>query len=174
QRLTKRHTENTEAYRLYLMGRFFWNKRTAEGFEKAIEYFQQAILKDPSYALAYTGLADCYTVLGIPLEEAGLPPKEVMPKARAAALKALAIDDTLAEAHTSLAHIKSVYEWDWRGSEREFKRAIELNPNYATVHHWYALSLSAMGRHDEAIAEIKRALELNPFPLIIKKMGGTT
>src|ERR1700686_4536874 len=134
KQLAKRYTVNPEAYQLYLKGRYFWNKRTKDGLEKGIEYFKQAIEKDPGYALPYTGLADCYhllTTLGV------VSPRESMPKAKAAAMKALEIDATLAETHASLAHLKSSYEWDWVGAEREFKRAIELNPTYATAHHWY-------------------------------------
>jgi TolB-like protein/Tfp pilus assembly protein PilF/predicted Ser/Thr protein kinase len=163
KRLTKRYTANGEAYQEYLKGRYYWNKRTEEGYQKGIEQFQQAIDKDPNYALAYTGLADCYSLLG---RFGGLPPKEAFSKAKAEARKALEIDDQLAEAHNSLARV-IWNDWDWSSAEREFKRAEELNPNYATGHHWYAYFLSDMGRQDEAIAEIKRAQELDPLSLVI-------
>jgi tetratricopeptide (TPR) repeat protein len=166
--LAKRYTENTEAYRLYLKGRYFWNKRTVDGFEKAIEYFQQAINLDPNYALAYSGLADCYALFSAGL----LPPKEAMAKAKAAATKAVEIDDTLSEAHASLASVKHLYDLDWSGAEREFKRAIELNPNYAIAHLWYSHILSAVGRHNEAVAEAKRALELEPVSVLMGKNVG--
>ena len=155
---------NPEAYQLYLEGRYFWNKRTEEGFNKAIQHFEQVIEKDPNYALAYVGLADSYILLG---PNNLLPPKLVYPRAKAAALKALAIDDTLAEAHTSLAFSRLLYDWDWQEAEKGFQRAIELNPNYPTAHHWYAYTLTSLGRMDEAIREIKRAQELDPLSLII-------
>jgi len=165
KRLAKRYTENVEAYQDYLKGRYWWDKKTEEGFKKGIEYFQQAIAKDPIYALAYAGLADCYTGL------AGfgfVPAKEGYPKALEAALKALEIDDKLAEAHASLAFTKSNYDWDWSGAEREFQRAIELNPGYATAHHFYGVALAYMGgRFEAAIAESKQAVELDPLSLII-------
>lgn len=169
RKLTKRHTEDPEAYRLYLRGRFYWNKRTEENFKKGIEFFQQAIEIDPNYALAYAGLADSYILLGY---YSASSPQEVMPKAKAAAVKALALDETLAEAHTSLGYIHYVYEWDWSRAEKEFKRAIKLNPNYATGHHWYAFELSATSRHEEAIAEIRVAQELDPLSLIINTEVG--
>lgn len=162
KQLTKRYTDDTEAYQLYLKGRYYWNKRTPQGIEKAIEYFQQAVEKDPSFALAYVGLADCYVVPAYPL-----PPKEKMPKAKAAAMRALQLDEMLAEAHTTLARVLAVYEWDWTGAEKEFKRAVELNPRYAVAHQWYGGCFDAMGRHDEAIAERKRAQELDPLSLIM-------
>jgi len=153
-----------EAYDLYLRGRFFWNKRTGQGFQQAIEYFQQAIAKDPNYSRAYTGLADSYALLG----GYSLTPRiELMPKARAAALKALELDPGLAEAHTSLALITENFDFDWETAEKEFRRAIELNPNYATAHHWYAEFLSQQGRFAEALAESERARELDPLSLII-------
>ncbi len=164
KRLTKRYTENTEAYQFYLKGRFYWNKRTSEAAKKGIEYFEQAIEKDPNYALAYAGLADSYALLG---GYDVLRPKDSYPRARAAATKALEIDDTLAEAHTSIARIRMAFDWDWLAAEREFKRAIELNPNYATAHHWYGMYLVRMGRFDEALSEIKQAQKLDPLSLII-------
>ncbi len=164
KRLTKRYTENTEAYQAYLKGRYSWNKRTEEGLLKGVDYFQQAIDKDPNYALAYVGLADCYGLLGI----WGPPrPAEAFPRAKAAALKAVEIGDTLGEAHTSLAWINFVFDWDWAGAEREYRRAFELNPSYATAHQWYAHYLMWMGRLEEAKAEMKRAQELDPLSLVI-------
>src|SRR5712692_5618949 len=140
-----------EAYDLYLKGQYFWNKRTVQAFQQGIDYFQQAIAKDPSYARAYAGLADSYALLGA---YSLAPQTEFMPKARAAALKALQIDETLAEAHTALALITENYDWDWQTAEKEYRRAIELNPNYATAHHWYAEYLTWLGRFDEAFREV--------------------
>jgi TolB-like protein/DNA-binding winged helix-turn-helix (wHTH) protein/Tfp pilus assembly protein PilF len=162
KRLTAHVTQNAEAYEFYLKGRYHWNKRTPDGIQKAIESFQQAIEKDPNYALAYAGLADCYHVPANPL-----PPREKMPLARAAATKALQLDDTLVEAHTTLARVFFAYDWDWPAAEKEFKRAIELNPRYAPAHQWYGGHLSATGRFREADAEKKRALELEPLSLIM-------
>ncbi len=162
--LQKRYTSNLEAYRLYLKGRYHWNKRTAKDLQKAVEYFQQVIEMDPSYALAYTGLADCYSLM---TQAWVLPPKEAFPKAKTAARKALEIDEGLAEAHASLAFSRCSYEWDWTGAERGFKRAIELNPGYPTAHHWYAVCLMDMCRFDEALREIRRAQELDPLSLVI-------
>jgi DNA-binding winged helix-turn-helix (wHTH) protein/TolB-like protein/Tfp pilus assembly protein PilF len=162
--LVKRYTENSEAYQLYLKGRYFWNKRTVEGLMKGISYFNEAVEKDQSYALAYVGLADSYSLLS---DYNGLPPNEAYPQAKRAAERALELDDQLAEAHAALAFIKASYDWDWPGAEREYRRAIELNPNYETAHQWYAEYLSGMGRHGEAVAEIRRAREINPLSLII-------
>ncbi|HEV7240646.1 MAG TPA: protein kinase [Thermoanaerobaculia bacterium] len=164
QLLAKRHTTDPRAYELYLKGRFQWNKRNAEGLYKAIEFFNQAIEIDPQYALAYAGLADCYNLLDI---WANLPTRETFPRAKAAAQKALSIDDQLAEAHTSLAYAIHTYEWDWAASEREYKRAIELNPNYATARQWYAEFLTAVGRFDEAEQQGAKALEIDPMSPII-------
>ena len=170
QAIAVRPTANPEAYELYLKGRFLWNKRTGADLRKAIDYFNHAIAKDPNYALAYAGLADCYDLLH---EYSDLSPKESYPKAKAAAIKALELDDTLGEAHTSLAYSLVNYDWDWRSAEREYQRAIQLNPNYATAHQWYAECLSMLGRHTEAIAEIKRAQQLDPLSLIINQgVGG--
>ncbi len=169
RRLTKHDTENTVAYQLYLEGRYFWNKRSEEGFKKALHHFDQAIEADPNYALAYIGLADAYTMLA---DYDWLTPTDACAKAKAAATKALEIDDTLAEGHASLADIRRFYDWDWAGAEREYKRAIELNPNYATAHQWYGEFLSAMGRHDEAIREMKRAEELDPVSVVVKNASG--
>jgi eukaryotic-like serine/threonine-protein kinase len=164
QILSKRPTSDPRAYELYLKGRFQWNKRNAEGLYKAIEFFNQAIEIDPQYALAYAGLADVYNLLDI---WANLPTKETFPRAKAAAEKALSIDDQLAEAHTSLAYAIHTYEWDWAAAEREYRRAIELNPNYATAHQWYAEFLTAVGRFDEAEREGSKALALDPMSPII-------
>ncbi len=170
--LAKHYTENNEAYQFYLKGRFYWNKRTEEGMEKSLEYYHQAIEKDPNFALAYSGLADTYALLGTPEAGGSMPPNEVLPKAKAAALKALEIDETLAEPHVSLAHVKYFYDRDWTAAEREFKRAIELNPNYPTAHHWYAVYLFGAGRQNEALAEIRRAQELDPLSLTINMWLG--
>jgi len=167
--LEKRQTENTEAYQLYLKGRYYWNKRTEEGLKKGIEFFEQAIEKDPTYALAYTGLADSYNVL----TAFGLvAPADAIPRIRAAASRALEIDEALAEAHISRAWWAACFDREWETSEREFKLGIELNPNYATGHHWYSLFLTCMGRFDEAVTVIKRALKLDPFSLIINTNVG--
>jgi serine/threonine protein kinase/Tfp pilus assembly protein PilF len=166
QAVMKRYTQNVEAYNLYLQGRYYWNKMNIEAFRKSIDYFQRAVETDPTYALAYAGLADSYTGLG----DAGLsaiPPKEAFSNAMEAVQKALEIDDALAEAHASLAHLK-MHDFDWSGTEQEFKRAIELNPNYATTYHMFAFYFALMERHDESIATIKRALELDPVSLGIK------
>ncbi len=167
QQITRNYTENTEAYQLYLKGRYYWNKRTSEGLSKAAAFFEQAIEKDPNYALAYSGLADSYSVPQNPIT-----PRDRMPKAKAAAMKALELDDTLAEAHASLGNVKHTYDWDFAGAEREFKRAIELNPNYTSAHHFYALLLASLGRWQQANDQIKRALDLEPFSLIINSSAG--
>jgi TolB-like protein/Tfp pilus assembly protein PilF len=164
----KRVTENAEAYNLYSLGKFHLEKRTDEDFNKAYDYFNKAIELDPTYALAYVGLADTYIVH----PSWGSPPPDAKLKAEGAVAKALAIDENLAEAHTSLGWIKFEHHWDWEGAEREFKRAIELNPNYATAHQWYAEFLNNMGRPDEARQEIEKALELSPLSLIINTMVG--
>ena len=165
KRLNKPYTENSEAYHLYLKGRYYWNRRP-RGLREGINYFEQAIEKDPMYALAYTGLADSYSVLAT-WEDGTVSPDEAMPKANAAVLKALEIDETLAEAHTSLAYIKLHFDWDWLGTEKELKRAIDLNPAYANAHHWYSHCLMTMGRTRESFTESKRALELDPLDRII-------
>jgi TolB-like protein/DNA-binding winged helix-turn-helix (wHTH) protein/Tfp pilus assembly protein PilF len=157
---------NPQAYESYLKGRYFWNKRTADGLKVALAYFNQAIEEDPKYAQAYSGLADTYALLG-DWGYAVLAPSEAFPKAKAAAIKALELDNTLGEAHTSLAFAFDVYDWDWESAEKEFRRAIELNPGYATAHHWYAWHLSEMGRNSEAIAEMRKAENLDPLSLII-------
>jgi len=167
----KHYTESNEAYQSYLKGRFYWNKRTRDGYNKAIEHFKAAIQQDPNFALAYAGLADCYNILS----SYGLSsPAESFPLGKAAVTRALELDDSLAEAHTSMAYLKYQFEWDWTGSEREFKRAIELNPSYPTAHHWYGLMLANMGRLSEAFAELKRAQELDPLSLVIIASTGWT
>jgi serine/threonine protein kinase/tetratricopeptide (TPR) repeat protein len=158
------HTKDSEAYQLYLRGRYVWNKRTEAGFMRGLEYFQQALARDPNYALAYTGLADCYNLLGI---WGALRPNEAMPKVKEAALKAIAIDDSLAEAHTSLAFVQWVYDWDLPGAEAEFRRALDLDPEYATAHDWYAYYLASLDRFDEAIEHITRAQQIEPVSLSI-------
>jgi TolB-like protein len=167
--LTKRGTTNSDAYQLYLQGRYLWNKRTEEGFRKAIEYYQRAIALDPNYALAYTGLADAYHLLG---DYSYLSPKEAFPQAAAAAQKALERDETLAEAHTALAYAKFLYEWDWPGAEASFKRALDLNPRYPTAHQWYAEYHVAMGRFDEALDRIRRAQALDPTSPVLGAVAG--
>ncbi|MEO7672925.1 MAG: tetratricopeptide repeat protein, partial [Pyrinomonadaceae bacterium] len=162
-KVEKNYTANSDAYQLSLKGRFYWNKRTGESIKQAIEFFNQAIEKDPNYALAYVGLADSYLAMQ---NYADAPTSEVLPKAKAAALRALQIDDSLAEAHASLAQIYKT-SWQWGDAEEEFRRAIQLNPNYPTVHHYYSLALTNMGRLDEAMAEVKRAQELDPLSGII-------
>ncbi|MFQ5739007.1 MAG: BTAD domain-containing putative transcriptional regulator [Acidobacteriota bacterium] len=162
--LKKRHTADAKAYRFYLKGRFYWNKRTGEGLQKGIHYFLKASAQDPGYALARVGLADCYNLLSLYSLTLST---EAMPKAKASASRALSIDDSLAEAHTSLAYSRLYYDWDWERAERGFQRALELNPNYPTAHHWYHEFLTAMGRFEEAIGEITRAAELDPLSLII-------
>ncbi len=161
--LAKRPTANSEAYQLYLQGLYHWNKRTEEGSKKGIEYFKQAIEKDPGYPLAYAGLADSYILHGY---FNWLPPKEAYPKAKAAAIKALELDDSLAEAHAALAAVKRDFDWDWVEAEKEFRRAFELNPSYATAHQWCANLFNALGRHEEALTEMEKALELDPLSLI--------
>ncbi len=162
KRVRKTSTSNSEAQQLYLKGRFYWYKRTAEAYKKAIEFFNEAIEKDPNYALAFAGLADCYSLGDYPL-----PPKEKYPLAKQAALKAIELDDTLAEPHAALGRVKQEYEWDRDGAEKEFKRAIELNPNSSLAHMRYAAFFTLLGKHDEAIAESKKALALDPLsPLI--------
>jgi len=169
ENLVRHYTEDYEAYNLYLQGRFFWNKRTEEGMNKSIEYFENAIKIDPSYALAYSGLADSYHILS---SSGFLAPSQGFPKAKEAALKALSIDDTLAEAYTSLARIKHVFDWDWSGAERDFIKAIELNNCYMSALQWYSTFLSHMGRHDEGIKMIIKALELDPLSILQNRSLG--
>lgn len=164
KRLAQRYTENRNAFQAYLKGRYYWNKRTEENFYKSITYFNQAIEMDPNYALAYAGLADSYSMLASFI---CLPPQEAFPKARQAAMKALEIDETLAEAHTSLAYIEANFDWDFAGAENRYKHALDLNPNYSTAHHWYGWLLFYKGRMDEGLIELKRAQELDPLSLVI-------
>jgi len=168
-RLTKPHTENSAAYWAYLKGRYEWNKRSPGSFAKAIEYFKYASDKDPNYSLAYSGLADCYTLLNY---YGATHPKIGMAKAKSAAEKSLEADQGLSEAHASMALVKFWFDWEWSGAEIEFTRSIELNPSYATAHQWYCWFLAAMGRHEESIGEGKRALELDPMaPAINMALG---
>ena len=169
KRLTRHHTENAEAYRLYLKGRHYWNRWTEEGFYKAIEYFQQAADKDHNYALAYTGLADSYVLLGW---NSYLPPTEVFPKGKAAAMTALQLDRDLAEAHTSLAALLWLHDWQWKDAHSEFKRSLELCPAYPTANHWYAEYMMTMGQQEEAIARMKNSQEIDPLSLIINVAVG--
>src|SRR5439155_686397 len=172
QVIAAKPTKNIEAYDAYLRGRYFWNKRTSDGIKHAIEHFQQSIERDPNFALGYVGLADSYTGLTFYNFTA---PHEAMPKAKESAIKALSLDDTLAEAHATLAHILINYDWNSSESEKEFKRSIELKPDYATAHQWYAVHyLTAMGRLDEAVQEMKRALELEPASLVMNTFMGAT
>jgi tetratricopeptide (TPR) repeat protein len=169
KRMAKSYTANPEAYQLYLQGRYWQNKANKEGFEKGIEYFQQAIAKDPNYAPAYDGLANCYGGLA----GAGFAsPKDAYPKAREAALKALTIDESLTEAHATLGYISAVYDYDWAGGEKEIQRAIDLDPSNADAHRLYGIALREMGRLKEAIGENRRALELDPLSLIINRALG--
>ncbi|MGH8092508.1 MAG: tetratricopeptide repeat protein [Chthoniobacterales bacterium] len=170
--ISTRPTESSEAHDLYLRGRFFWNKRNAAGFEKALDYFQQAVAIDPNYAVAYSGMADCYLLL--PLYGGGAP-VEFYPKAIAMALKAIALDPDLAEPHASLGLVHSLFDFDFKASVHEFERAIQLNPNYATAHQWFGDgTLPALGQFDRADAEMKRALELDPLSVIINDDVGST
>jgi len=164
KRLTKRQTADHEAYGLYLKGRHHWNRWTEDGFYKAIAYFQQAIEKDPTYALAHSGIADSYVLLGW---NSYLPPKDAFPKAKTAAMKALRLDPDLGEARAPLAAVLWLYDWHWPEAKSEFERSIALNPAYPTSNHWHAESLMTMGRHDEAIARMKKSQELDPLSLII-------
>lgn len=167
--LGKKYTENIEAYNFYLRGRYFWNKRTEEEVNKAVEYFKKAIERDPRYALAYAGLADSYIIYG---SWHFLSPNESFPESKKAAIKALEIDPLLAEAHNALAFDTFAYDWDWQGAEKGFKRALELNPNYAVGRQFYSEYLGAMGRFDEALTEIRRAQELDPLSLMISAVAG--
>jgi eukaryotic-like serine/threonine-protein kinase len=164
KRLTKHHTENAEAYRLYLQGRHHWNRWTEEGFYKAIEYFQQAVAKDPNYALAYTGVAESYVLLGW---NSYLPPEDAFPEGKVAAMAALKLDPDLGEAHTPLAAVLWLHDWQWQQAQAEFQRSLELNPTYPTANHWHAEYVMTMGRQTEAIAKMKNSQELDPLSLII-------
>jgi len=169
EKLTKQYTENTEAYNLYLRGRWFWNKWTADDIKKAMSYFREAISKDSTYALAYAGLADAYGTLSF---YGPMRPEEAYPVAKRLVLKALSLDPELPEAHTVLAYIKAYWDWDWEGSERDFRRAIELNPNYITAHHLFSYFLVMIGRYEEALQEIQMALSLDPLNLIAIRTVG--
>ena len=171
EQLNKIYTKNMEAYQLYLKGRYYLNMRTQDGFNKAIENFQKAIQKDPEFALAYSGLSDAYALLS---NWGFLPSTEGYPKAKAADLKALELDDSLAEAYNSLGSIQSSYDWNWQEAEKSFRRAISINPNLADAHHWYSFYLSTTGRHEEAILEMQEALQLDPLSLIISANMGFT
>jgi len=169
RRMTAASTRNTEAHQLYLQGRYHWNRRTEEALKKSTDYFQQAIERDPGHAQAWAGLADSYNILGL---FGWMPIADAFPRARAAATRAIEMEEALAEPHASLAILKTTYEWDWRGAEREFQRAIELNPDYSTAHHWYAWYLLVVGRLPEALAEIRRARDLEPHsPIINANLG---
>jgi hypothetical protein len=167
-RMASGHALDPEAHDAYLRGRFFWNKRTEEDLNKAKEYFERAIAIDPQYAPAYSGLADTYFYLGYAWGH--VPPLVAMPLAKAAALKALQLDENSAEGHTSLGIVKAMYDWDFTGAEGEYKRAITLNSNYATAHHVYSVLLGALGRRDEAIAEIRKAVEIDPLSIPVRNM----
>jgi TolB-like protein/Tfp pilus assembly protein PilF len=170
-KVEKNYTSNAEAYQLYLQGKFYWNKRTGEALKQAVAFYQQAIEKDQNYALAYSGLAETY-VLFSSYDVAAAD--DSMPQAKAAALRALAIDDSLAEAHTALAFYLSIYEWNRDGAEKEYRRAIELKPSYATAHHWLGADLANVRRFDESLTELKRAEELDPLsPIIGTNLGDT-
>jgi TolB-like protein/DNA-binding winged helix-turn-helix (wHTH) protein/Tfp pilus assembly protein PilF len=170
-KMTKVRPTNAEAFEAYLKGRFYWNKRTVPALQTAKGYFEEATQKDPHYALAYAGLADVYDVLGSGVA-AALPPREAMRQARQAAMKAIQLDESLAEGHTSLAGIKFSFDWDWAGAESEFRRAIELNPNDVTAHFWYAQLLLALGRWDESLASDNRAAHLDPVAPIFVEFRG--
>ncbi|MBW3598616.1 MAG: protein kinase [Planctomycetes bacterium] len=169
RRLDRPQTKNPEAYQCYLQGRRHWNKRTAEGLKKSIQLFEKAIDLDPTYALAFVGMADAYVNLG---GWGYLPFREAYPRAKAAALRALALDDDLAEAHVSLGMVHKEYDWDWPSAGREYRRALELNPNYAVAHQWYGEYLACMGQFPEAIASFQRAIELDPLSLIMRATLG--
>ena len=164
KQLGKHDTENPEAYQLYLQGLFYWNKWTQDGFQKAIDFFRQAVEKDPSYAQAYAGLADAYTFMGA---SGYVAPQQVWQSAKSAAMQSVKIDDALPEGHVSLALVRENFDWDWAGAEKEFKRAIELNPNSAVAHHWYGDFLTRLARFDEARAELRKAQQLDPLSLLI-------
>ncbi|HET6933161.1 MAG TPA: tetratricopeptide repeat protein [Candidatus Acidoferrum sp.] len=166
ERLAQKPSVSPEAYEDYLKGRYYWNKRSGEGFEKAIGYFEEATRRDPQYALAYAGLADCYGIIGATIY-GRLPASEAAPKAKAAAIRALEIDPTLAAAETSLATAKFNYDWDWGGAAEGFKKAIQLDPSYSTAYQRYSLYLSAMGKFDDSLEQIKKARELEPLSISI-------
>ncbi len=162
--LPKRSKQNPEAYQLYLKGRYYWNKRNGDAVKKGLDFFNQAIELDPVYGLAYAGIADSYSMMVFNIM---ISPRDGLPKARAAATRALELDDRLAEAHSSVAFVKMFYDWDWAGAEREFRRTFELNPNYSIARQWYAMELAALGRHEEAVRETERGLQIDPLSLSI-------
>ena len=172
RRLVKQYTEDPEAHDLYLRGRYFWNKRVDEAVRKGITYFQQAIDRDPGFALAWSGLADCFLSLAFSFDAGTTSPHEAVPRAKAALSRALEIDDSLPEAHISLAFVRFLFDWDWRETEAQFGRALELNPRYAHAHHWYSHYLMAVGRVQDSLVESKRALELDPLDAIINTHMG--
>ncbi|HEV7768951.1 MAG TPA: protein kinase [Thermoanaerobaculia bacterium] len=169
KKLRRKTTENSEAYQLYLKGRYHWNKRTEESLRRGVQFFREAIESDPSFAMAYAGMADCFITMATNIP---LPPHDTMPKAKAAAMRAIEIDDGLAEAWASLGAVRWWFDWDWEGAEEAYRRAIELNPNYANAHDGYAMLLSARGRFDEAVEQISKAADLDPLSLIIAVHAG--
>jgi TolB-like protein/Flp pilus assembly protein TadD len=164
QRLTKRFTENREAYEFYLKGRYAWSKRGIEDLKKGVDYFRQAIAEDPDYSLAHAGIADCLVLLGL---FGANNPREIMPQAKAAAIEAINLDESLGEAHASLGQIRLIYDWDWTGARADFQQAVRLNPNYPTAHQWHGEYLVSMGLFDEGLAELNKARDLDPLSLII-------
>jgi tetratricopeptide (TPR) repeat protein len=167
--LTTRHTDNLDAYRAYLKGRYAWNKRTPAALEQSLEFFRQGLDLDPTYSSAYAGMADAYALL---VWQEQLPREEFIARAKAAAIKALEIDQSLAEPHATLGYVKFWYDWDFAGAELEFRRAIELNPDYATAHHWYGEALGMMGRFEDAVKELRIAQQVDPLsPIINADLG---
>lgn len=164
ERLTKRFTENRQAYEFYLKGRYAWARRAIEDLKKGVEYFRQAIAEDPNYSLAHAGIADCLVLLGLFGAE---NPREIMPQAKAAAMKAINLDASLGEAYASLGQIKLIYDWDWPAAEADFKQAVRLNPAYPTAHQWHGEYLTSMGQFDQGLPELKKARDLDPLSLII-------
>ena len=164
KRVARRHTRDAEAYEAYLKGRYFWNKWTPDGMHAAIRLYESAIERDPGFALAWCGIADAWGVLG---NIKAVPPAEAFPRAKSAALRALEFDPKLAEAHASLGFLRRFFDWEWSSAEREFRSAVRLNPGYATGRRWHGQFLSGMGRHEEAIAEVRVALDLDPLSVII-------
>lgn len=171
EKLTKRFTENREAYEFYLKGRHAWGRRGNEDLKRGVEYFRQAIAKDPEYSLAYAGIADCLLLLGLFGADS---PREIMPQAKAAAMKAIELDESLAEAYASLGQIEFIYDWDWKAAEGDFQQAERLSPTYPTAHQWHGEFLVSMGLFDQGLAELKRARELDPLSLIINTNLGLT
>jgi tetratricopeptide (TPR) repeat protein len=164
ERLTKRFTENRQAYEFYLKGRYAWGRRGIEDLKKGVEYFRQAIAEDPNYSLAHAGIADCLVLLGL---FGAVSPREIMPQAKAAAMKAIKLDESIGEAHASLGQIKLIYDWDWAAAGADFQQAVCLNPSYPTAHQWYGEYLVSMGLFDQGLAELRKARDLDPLSLII-------